>query len=70
MTLEQLESIGRTVLLPELTATLPDQSSVKRGILNRLEYQGYLRRDPAKPRAIEVRYDPTSGAIAERRPTP
>src|SRR5947209_12020754 len=29
---------------------------------------GYLRRDPAKPRAIEVRYDPGSGAAVERRP--
>jgi repressor LexA len=25
-----------------------------------LEREGYLRRDPSKPRAIEVRYDPTS----------
>jgi repressor LexA len=29
---------------------------------------GYLRRDPTKPRAIEVRYDPSSGAATERRP--
>jgi repressor LexA len=29
---------------------------------------GYLRRDPTKPRAIEVRYDPSSGAAVERRP--
>ena len=28
----------------------------------------FLRRDPAKPRAIEVRYDPSSGAAIERRP--
>ncbi|MFN8022939.1 MAG: transcriptional repressor LexA [Acidimicrobiales bacterium] len=33
-----------------------------------LEKMGFLRRDPAKPRAIEVRYDPTSGAAIERRP--
>ena len=33
-----------------------------------LQRLGYLRRDPTKPRAIEVRFDPTSGAIAERRP--
>jgi repressor LexA len=33
-----------------------------------LEQLGYLRRDPTKPRAIEVRYDPSSGAAAERRP--
>src|SRR6201997_3602116 len=33
-----------------------------------LQREGYLRRDPTKPRAIEVRYDPESGASAERRP--
>ncbi|NQY55513.1 MAG: transcriptional repressor LexA [Ilumatobacteraceae bacterium] len=36
--------------------------------LNTLQRLGYLRRDPAKPRAIEVRYDPNSGAMLERRP--
>lgn len=34
--------------------------------LNTLQKLGYLRRDPAKPRAIEVRYDPNSGAVMER----
>src|SRR3981081_1073112 len=34
-----------------------------------LQKQGYLRRDPTKPRAIEVRYDASSGAAIERRPT-
>ena len=29
---------------------------------------GYLVRDPAKPRAIQVRYEGLSGASAERRP--
>ena len=33
-----------------------------------LQRLGYLRRDPTKPRAIEVRYDPSSGAPIERRP--
>jgi repressor LexA len=33
-----------------------------------LQRRGYLRRDPTKPRAIEVRYDPASGASVERRP--
>lgn len=37
--------------------------------LAQLEAAGYLRRDPTKPRAIEVCFDATSGAIAERRPT-
>ena len=36
--------------------------------LGTLEKLGYLRRDPTKPRAIEVRYDPSSGTVAERRP--
>jgi repressor LexA len=37
--------------------------------LTTLQRQGYLRRDPTKPRAIEVRYDTMSGAAIERRPT-
>ena len=36
--------------------------------LNTLQRLGYLRRDPTKPRAIEVRWDPNSGAVLERRP--
>ncbi len=33
-----------------------------------LQRLGFLKRDPTKPRAIEVRYDPSSGAAMERRP--
>jgi repressor LexA len=33
-----------------------------------LQRLGFLRRDPTKPRAIEVRRDPVSGAAVERRP--
>ena len=33
-----------------------------------LQTLGFLRRDPTKPRAIEVRFDATSGAPVERRP--
>jgi repressor LexA len=33
-----------------------------------LQREGYLRRDPSKPRAIEVRYDPTSRAAVAARP--
>lgn len=36
--------------------------------LNTLERMGYIKRDPSKPRAIEVRWDPNSGAAMERRP--
>lgn len=33
-----------------------------------LQREGYLRRDPTKPRAIEVRYDPSSKAAMAARP--
>jgi len=36
--------------------------------LETLQRRGYLRKDPTKPRAIEVRWDPASGGTAERRP--
>jgi repressor LexA len=36
--------------------------------LSTLQRLGYLRRDPSKPRAIEVRWDSSSGAAVERRP--
>ena len=43
-------------------------SSTVHAHLATLQRQGFLRRDPTKPRAIEVRYDPTSGSPVERRP--
>ena len=33
-----------------------------------LQRLGYLVRDPTKPHAIEVRWDPNSGAAVDRRP--
>jgi repressor LexA len=33
-----------------------------------LQDKGYLRRDPSKPRAIEVALEPSTGATVERRP--
>ncbi len=33
-----------------------------------LQDKGYLHRDPTKPRALELSYEPTSGAAVERRP--
>jgi repressor LexA len=36
--------------------------------LSTLQDRGYIRRDPTKPRAIEVHWDAGSGAIIERRP--
>jgi repressor LexA len=44
-------------------------SSTVHAHLATLQKQGFLRRDPTKPRAIEVRYDPASGAAMARRPT-
>ncbi|HEX2851332.1 MAG TPA: transcriptional repressor LexA [Acidimicrobiales bacterium] len=43
-------------------------SSTVHAHLASLQQMGYLRRDPTKPRAIEVRYDPSSGAAISRRP--
>lgn len=36
--------------------------------LRTLERHGYIRRDPTKPRAVEMRYDTNSGARVDRRP--
>ena len=36
--------------------------------LSTLQKNGFLRRDPTKPRAIEVRWDSASGAAVDRRP--
>ena len=36
--------------------------------LNSLIKMGFLKRDASKPRTLEVRFDPTSGAAVERRP--
>jgi len=46
---------------------LTSPSTVHTHLLS-LQRLGYLRRDPTKPRAIEVRFDPASGAAVERRP--
>lgn len=45
--------------------TSPSSVHAQLATLQRL---GFLRRDPTKPRAIEMRYDPNSGAAIERRP--
>tara|TARA_B100000029_G_C17296281_1_gene858898 strand:- start:138 stop:788 length:651 start_codon:yes stop_codon:yes gene_type:complete len=36
--------------------------------LSTLQKRGYIRRDPTKPRAIEVHWDAGSGAVIDRRP--
>ena len=43
-------------------------SSTVHSHLASLQAMGYLRRDPTKPRAIEVRWDPSSGAVMDRSP--
>ncbi len=43
-------------------------SSTVHAHLATLQRQGYIRRDPTKPRAIEIRYDPSSGAALPGRP--
>jgi len=43
-------------------------SSTVHAHLSTLQREGFLRRDPSKPRALEVTYDPHSGVTAERRP--
>ena len=46
---------------------LTSSSTVHSHLLS-LQAMGYLRRDPTKPRAIEVHYDAASGAVVDRRP--
>jgi repressor LexA len=46
---------------------LASPSTVHAHLAN-LERAGYLRRDPTKPRALEVHFESGSGAAAERRP--
>ena len=43
-------------------------SSTVHAHLAALQDKGYLRRDPSKPRAMEVTFDPGSGSTADRRP--
>jgi repressor LexA len=43
-------------------------SSTVHAHLAALQEKGYLRRDPTKPRAIEVCFEPQSGAVVDRRP--
>ena len=43
-------------------------SSTVHAHLAALQDKGYLRRDPTKPRAIEVCFEPDTGAVVDRRP--
>lgn len=66
---EQLRSRGFPPSVREIGEAVGLTSpSTVHAHLNSLTALGYLRRDPVKPRAIEVHYDPTTDAVAERRP--
>jgi len=66
----QLQSRGYPPSVREIGEAVGlTSSSTVHTHLTTLQRQGYLRRDPTKPRAIEVRYDTMSGAAIERRPT-
>lgn len=66
---EELETRGYPPSVREIgdAVGLTSSSSVHAQLAT-LQRLGYLRRDPTKPRAIEVRFDHESGTAAERRP--
>src|SRR5438477_5616699 len=66
---EQLQTRGYPPSVREIGGAVGlTSTSTVHAHLATLQRLGYLRRDPTKPRAIEVRYDPGSGAAIERRP--
>src|SRR3989442_5313475 len=66
---EQLQTRGYPPSVREIgDAVGLTSTSTVHSHLATLQRLGYLRRDPTKPRALEVRYDPGSGAAVERRP--
>jgi repressor LexA len=66
---EQLQARGFPPSVREIGEAVGlTSSSTVHAHLATLQKQGYLRRDPTKPRAIEVRYDPGSGALADKKP--
>jgi len=66
---DQMESRGYPPSVREIgeAVGLSSSSSVHAQLAT-LQKLGYLRRDPTKPRAIEVRFDTESGTAADRRP--
>src|SRR5438309_10361979 len=64
---EQLQTRGYPPSVREIGEAVGlTSSSTVHSHLATLQRLGYLRRDPAKPRAIEVRFEPNSGAQADR----
>src|SRR5947209_16496773 len=65
---EQLQTRGYPPSVREIGEAVGlTSTSTVHAHLATLQRLGFLRRDPTKPRAIEVRYDPGSGAAIERR---
>jgi len=66
---EQLRTRGYPPSVREIGEAVGlTSSSTVHAHLGALQQLGYLRRDPTKPRALEVRADATGGPDAERRP--
>ncbi|MGZ0229492.1 MAG: transcriptional repressor LexA [Acidimicrobiales bacterium] len=67
---ENIQSKGYPPSVREICAAVGLASpSTVHTHLKSLERMGFIRKDPTKPRALEVRYDPTSGAAKiDRRP--
>ena len=66
---EQIESRGFPPSVREIgeAVGLTSSSSVHAQLAS-LQKLGYLRRDPTKPRALEIRFDPESWTATDRRP--
>ncbi|MEZ5322919.1 MAG: transcriptional repressor LexA [Microthrixaceae bacterium] len=66
---QSVETRGYPPSVREIGAAvgMTSPSTVHAHLTNLVEL-GYLRRDPTKPRAIELRFDPASGATADRAP--
>ena len=63
---EQLQTRGYPPSVREIGEAVGlTSTSTVHAHLATLQRLGYLRRDPTKPRAIEVRYDPGSKAMAD-----
>ena len=66
---ENLRSKGYPPSVREIASALGLSSpATVQNHLNTLESKGYIKRDPTKPRALEVSYESASGTVTERRP--
>lgn len=66
---ENLKDKGYPPSVREIATALKLKSpATVQNHLTTLEAKGFIKRDPTKPRAIEMSYESSSGAVAERRP--